>query len=55
MDLLSNIQVTKSILSEEKAGTFMTSLDVIQKVMNVPMCALASLLRANGFETNQET
>lgn len=55
MDLLSNIQVTKSILSEEKAGTFMTSLDVIQKVMNVPMCALASLLRANGYDNIDDT
>ena len=55
MDLLSNIQITKSILSEEKAGTFMTSLDVIQKVMNVPMCALASLLRANGYDNIDDT
>ena len=27
---------------------FLTSLDIIQKVMNVPMCALTSLLRVNG-------
>lgn len=33
----------------------MTSLDVIQKVMNVPMCALASLLRANGYDNIDDT
>ncbi len=50
-----DIQVEKSILSEDKAGTFMTSLDVIQKVMNVPMCALTSLLRANGYDKIDDT
>lgn len=29
--------------------TFRTSLEVIQRVMNVPMCALKSLLRSNGY------
>lgn len=29
--------------------TFKTSLEVIQRVMNVPMCALKSLLRSNGY------
>jgi len=28
---------------------FMTSLDVIREVMNVPQCALNSILRANGY------
>ena len=50
-----NIQAKESILSEDKAGTFMTSLDVIQKVMNVPMCALTSLLRANGYDNIDDT
>ena len=50
-----NIQAKESILSEDKAGTFMTSLDVIQKVMNVPMCALTSLLRANVYDNIDDT
>lgn len=50
-----NIQVKGSILSEDKADTFMTSLDVIQKVMNVPMCALTSLLRVNGYDNIDDT
>ena len=35
--------------------TFKTSLEVIQEVMNVPMCALTSLLRANGHNSEIET
>lgn len=36
--------------------TFKTSLEVIQKVMNVPMCAVKSLLRSNGYNNiNDET
>ena len=30
-------------------STFKTSPEVIQKVMNVPMCAVMSLLRSNGY------
>lgn len=55
METTPKIQIIKSVLSEEKAGTFMTSLDVIQKVMNVPMCALATLLRANGYDNIDDT
>ena len=35
-----------SVIDEER---FMTSLDVIREVMNVPQCALNSILRANGY------
>ena len=35
-----------SVMEEER---FMTSLDVIRDVMNVPQCALNSILRANGY------
>lgn len=35
-----------SFMEEER---FMTSLDVIREVMNVPQCALNSILRANGY------
>lgn len=44
-----NIEVTKSVLSEDRTenSTFMTSLDIIQEVMNVPMCALTSFLKYN--------
>ena len=35
-----------SIKEEER---FMTSLNVIGEVMNVPQCALSSILRANGY------
>lgn len=34
----------------EREMKFTTSLNVIQKVMNVPMCALESILRANGYD-----
>lgn len=34
-----------SVMEEER---FMTSLDVIREVMNVPQCALNSILRENG-------
>lgn len=36
-------------LFEEEQG-FKTSLNIIGEVMNVPMCALESILRANGYE-----
>lgn len=35
-----------SVMEEER---FMTSLDVIREVMNVPQCALNSILRTNGY------
>ena len=35
-----------SVMEEER---FMTSLDVIREVMNVPQCALNSILRDNGY------
>lgn len=37
-------------------NTFKTSLEVIQKVMNVPMCAVMSILRSNCYnDINDET
>ena len=36
-------------LFEEEQG-FKTSLNIIGEVMNVPMCALESILRANGYD-----
>ena len=40
---------------EDRTITFKTSLDIIQEVMNVPMCALTSLLRANGYDDIEDT
>lgn len=40
---------------EDRTVTFKTSLDIIQEVMNVPMCALTSLLRANGYNDVDDT
>lgn len=40
---------------EDRTVTFKTSLDIIQEVMNVPMCALTSLLRANGYDNVDDT
>lgn len=40
---------------EDRTVTFKTSLDIIQEVMNVPMCALTSLLRANGYDDVDDT
>lgn len=44
-------EIVGSVLvrSEKPQYSFMTSLDVIQQVMNVPQCALTSLLRGNGY------
>lgn len=39
----------------DKNESFVTSLDIIQEVMNVPMNALASLLKANGYHSNEDT
>jgi len=45
------MEVTKrsSFLFDEERD-FKTSLNIIGEVMNVPMCALSSILRANGYE-----
>ncbi len=37
-----------SLFDEER--TFKTSLNIIGEVLNVPMCALSSILRANGYD-----
>ncbi len=45
------MEVTKrSSFLFDKERDFMTSLNIIGEVMNVPMCALSSILRANGYE-----
>lgn len=36
-------------LDDGNSSTFKTSPEVIQKVMNVPMCAVMSILRSNGY------
>ena len=36
-------------LDDGNRSTFKTSPEVIQKVMNVPMCAVMSILRSNGY------
>lgn len=40
---------------EDRNSSFMTSLNIIQEVMNIPMCALTSLLRANGYSDDVDT
>ena len=45
------MEVTKhSIFLFDEESVFKTSLNIIGEVMNVPMCALSSILRANGYE-----
>lgn len=44
-----------SLLScEDSNQALVTSLEIVQEVMNVPMCALTSLLRVNGFNDNED-
>lgn len=40
---------------EKAESSFMTSLDIVQEVMNVPMCALTSLLRSYGYDSIDDT
>ena len=49
------IENVASSLFEDRNASFMTSLNIIQEVMNVPMCALTSLLRANGYSDDVDT
>lgn len=45
------MEVTRhSIFLFDEERVFKTSLNIIGEVMNVPMCALSSILRANGYE-----
>lgn len=45
------MEVTRhSIFLFDEERAFKTSLNIIGEVMNVPMCALSSILRANGYE-----
>ena len=48
IQISDHISILGNILEREMK--FTTSLNVIQEVMNVPMCALESILRANGFD-----
>lgn len=43
---VTDYSVLSNIWEEEQ---FMTSLNIIREVMNVPQCALNSILRANGY------
>lgn len=49
-----NLNSNSSFSHCDENGTFMTSLEIVQEVMNVPMCALTSLLKANGYKENEE-
>lgn len=42
------IELFQNSFDKRNSSTFKTSLEVIQKVMNVPMCAVKSILRSNG-------
>lgn len=50
LDLLSKIICDSTSSRFEEERKFRTSLNVIGEVMNVPMCALSSILRANGYD-----
>ena len=41
--------IFKDSFDDGNRSTFKTSPEVIQKVMNVPMCAVMSILRSNGY------
>ena len=54
--MIEHLKIDKFKSFNDCEGTFKTSLEVIQKVMNVPMCAVKSLLRSNGYNNiNDET
>ena len=41
--------ISQDSFDDGNSSTFKTSSEVIQKVMNVPMCAVISILRSNGY------
>lgn len=41
--------ISQDSFDDGNSSTFKTSPEVIQKVMNVPMCAVMSILRSNGY------
>lgn len=41
--------ISQDSFDDGNSSTFKTSSEVIQKVMNVPMCAVMSILRSNGY------
>ena len=55
--MCNDINIYKESISlfYDSEETFKTSLDIIQEVMNVPMCALTSMLRVNGYNDEIET
>ena len=56
MNLSENIKAVQSMPSWEKAeSSFVTSLYIVQEGMNVPMCALTSLLRSYGYDSIDDT
>lgn len=51
-----DIKLFQNSFEDGNSSTFKTSPEVIQKVMNVPMCAVKSILRSNGYnDINDET
>ena len=49
MNLTFGVKLHSLFTIDMDEERFMTSLDVIREVMNVPQCALNSILRANGY------
>ena len=47
--MIEHLKIDKFKSFNDCEGTFKTSPEVIQKVMNVPMCAVKSILRSNGY------
>ena len=43
------IELFQDSFDDGNRSTFKTSPEVIQKIMNVPMCAVMSILRSNGY------
>lgn len=43
------LELFQDSFDDGNRSTFKTSTEVIQKVMNVPMCAVMSILRSNGY------
>jgi hypothetical protein len=50
LDIPLEITRHPSLSLFEDEQRFETSLNIIGEVMNVPMCALESILRANGYD-----
>lgn len=49
IEYLNIESIFQDSFDDGNSSTFKTSPEVIQKVMNVPMCAVKSILRSNGY------